>query len=92
MEDLEGDFYGDLRMTLRRTGRETGRGRWRGTSEGISNRIWKGTCCQVKVRSGPGGLHNHKGGATLNILALNRRLLKHTVSLNILGEWVIQKL
>ena len=33
-----------------------------------------------------------KGGATLNILALNRRLLKHTVSLNILGEWVIQKL
>ena len=35
---------------------------------------------------------DEKGGATLNILALTIRLLKHTVSLNILVEWVIQKL
>ena len=58
--DFEGYFKGSLGGTWRGTwkGQQTWMGRWRGTSkeilEGTSNRTWKGTFCQAKVRSRSG--------------------------------------
>ena len=59
-ELYKGDLEGDLEVDLE--------GDCKGDFRGTSNRTWKGTCCQAKVRSGQAQVRSSSGYSSNLIL------------------------